>query len=116
MSSIMQAVRDPGLSVSIVEFDKLLVAPASRITPELRALIRSHKDDLIRWCSAQPANEPEPPSDPSTWHKLAEAYHLHHFACKVCQAAGRGTQYGLRCGVGASLWGAYQKKIEVDPR
>jgi hypothetical protein len=116
MSSILQTVRDAGLSVSIVESDKLMVAPASRITPELRALIRSHKDDLIHWCITQPANEPEPPGDPSTWHELAKEYNQHHFKCKTCQAAGRGSQYGLRCGVGASLWSAYQKKIDAAPR
>ena len=116
MSAIMQAVRDAGLSVSIVESGKLLVAPASRITPELRTLIRSHKADLIRCCTNQPADDPEPPNDPSTWHELAEAYHQHHFSCKTCQAAGRGSQYGLRCGVGASLWRAYQRKIDAAPQ
>ena len=116
MSAIMQAVHDAGLSVSIIESDKLLVVPASRITPQLRTLIRTHKDDLIRWCITHPANDPEPPGDPSTWHELAKAYNEHHFACKTCQAAGRGSQYGLRCGVGASLWRAYQRKIDAAPK
>jgi hypothetical protein len=40
-----------------------------------------------------------------TWQPLAEAYHVHHFGCPVCVAAGKG--YGLRCGSGASLWQAY---------
>ena len=41
------------------------------------------------------------------WHALDKAYQLHHATCPVCQAAGRGTRYGLRCGTGAALWSAY---------
>ena len=51
---------------------------------------------------------PEPPTDPNAWRELATAYHLHHFKCGTCIAAGRGAQYGLRCGTGAALWNAYQ--------
>ena len=47
--------------------------------------------------------------DPNAWRVLSAAYHAHHFACHVCIAAGRGAQYGLRCGVGAALWVAYQE-------
>lgn len=39
---------------------------------------------------------------------LARAYCAHHAHCSICQAAGRGTGYGLRCGVGAALWCSYQ--------
>ena len=41
------------------------------------------------------------------WHALDKAYQLHHVSCPVCQAAGRGTRYGLRCGTGDALWSAY---------
>lgn len=51
---------------------------------------------------------PEPPADPNAWRELAQAYHAHHFNCIACIAAGRGALYGLRCGVGASLWTSYQ--------
>lgn len=37
----------------------------------------------------------------------AQAYHAHHFNCHPCQAAGRGHQYGERCGVGLALWNDY---------
>ena len=50
----------------------------------------------------------EPPTDPADWRELAAAYHAHHFACQTCIAAGRGSQYGLRCGTGAALWTSYQ--------
>ena len=33
---------------------------------------------------------PEPPIDPNAWRELATAYHLHHFKCSACIAAGRG--------------------------
>lgn len=58
--------------------------------------------------AAQDSNpSPEPPADPYAWRELAQAYHQHHFTCPTCIAAGRGTRYGLRCGVGMALWIAY---------
>lgn len=51
---------------------------------------------------------PEPPVDPKAWRELAAAYNAHHFNCPICIAAGRGTQYGQRCGVGMALWAGYQ--------
>ena len=54
------------------------------------------------------ARTPPAATDPNAWRVLSAAYHAHHFACHVCIAAGRGAQYGLRCGVGAALWVAYQ--------
>lgn len=43
------------------------------------------------------------------WRELGQAYQLHHFKCQICVAAGLG--YGLRCGVGALMWTAYQTAI-----
>ncbi len=37
----------------------------------------------------------------------AKAYHLHHFNCPQCIAAGRGERYGGRCAVGLALWIGY---------
>ena len=51
-----------------------------------------------------PEPEPEPPADPNAWRELSEAYNAHHFDCHTCIAAGRGAQYGPRCGAGAALW------------
>jgi hypothetical protein len=45
--------------------------------------------------------------DAVDWHELDAAYLVHHVKCKSCIAAGRGVQYGLRCGTGAALWRAY---------
>jgi hypothetical protein len=39
----------------------------------------------------------------------ARAYHLHHFSCRTCIAAGRGIRYGERCDVGLGLWKNYSR-------
>ncbi len=36
-----------------------------------------------------------------------KAYHMHHFNCPRCIAAGRGARYGVRCAVGLVLWNDY---------
>jgi len=56
---------------------------------------------------ASTGHTPEQPD----WRTLDAAYQAHHAHCHVCQAAGRGTRYGLRCGAGASLWSNYTAAI-----
>ena len=63
---------------------------------------------LLGDAANDPAPAPEPPADPNAWRELAEAYNAHHFDCHACIAAGRGTQYGRRCGAGTALWINYQ--------
>ena len=46
-------------------------------------------------------------------HRLAEAYHAHHFGCRFCIAAGRGAGCGERCELGLGLWRAYQGEGEI---
>ena len=41
------------------------------------------------------------------WIELDKAYQRHHWSCPQCQAAGRRAN-GLRCGVGAALYRAYE--------
>lgn len=41
-------------------------------------------------------------------HIRASEYHLHHFGCKTCCAAGQGR--GNRCEIGMGLWTAYQQE------
>ncbi len=115
VQSIVETLHDAGFSLSLTPAGGLAVSPASKLTPVLRDVIRNGKADLIRWFSQLAANEPEPPADPSTWRELADEYHRHHFACHTCQAAGRGARYGLRCGVGASLWSEYSKTVKAAP-
>ena len=108
VQGIFDALHDAGLSVSIASSGGLVVSPGSRLTPDLRELVKGNKAALLDWLHAANDPLPEPPTDPNDWHELATVYHLHHFKCSTCIAAGRGAQYGLRCGVGAALWGSYQ--------
>ena len=41
-------------------------------------------------------------------HIRASEYHLHHFGCKTCCAAGQGR--GIRCEIGMGLWMAYRSE------
>ena len=53
----------------------------------------------------------DPPDNLIDWHALDAAYMAHHFNCKTCIAAGRGSRYGLRCGAGAALWLGYADSL-----
>lgn len=112
-SAIVDQLHGAGLTLSLASAGGLAVAPSSQLTEDLRVLIRDSKALLIDWVKA--ANDadsaaPEPPSNPASptdWHALDAAYLAHHFNCPICIAAGRGSRYGLRCGVGMTLWRAY---------
>ena len=41
----------------------------------------------------------------------ARAYHVHHFSCSTCIAAGRGSRYGERYAEGLGLWMTYSRDI-----
>lgn len=41
----------------------------------------------------------------------ARAYHLHHFSCRTCIAAGRGIRYGKRCAEGMAIWKTYSGDV-----
>ena len=107
---IFDTLHDAGLSVQVIPGGKLGVSPSSLLNDDLRALIRANKAELLDWLQAanDPNPPPEPPADPNAWRELAAAYHAHHVHCPACIAAGRGAQYGLRCGLGAALWVNYQ--------
>lgn len=110
VSAIIERLHGAGLNLSLAPAGGLAVAPSSRLTADLRMLIRNSKALLIDWLTA--ANDaasraPDPPDNPVDWRELAEAYHTHHFTCPSCIAAGRGSRYGQRCGAGMELWRAY---------
>ena len=108
VQSIFDALHDAGLTVTLNPNGRLNVAPSSRLTDELRDLVRRGKADMLRWLEQKAAHDlPEPAPEPETWHELSAAYHGHHFTCPTCIAAGQG--YGLRCGAGASLWRRYSQ-------
>lgn len=107
---VVAQLSQAGLNLSLAPAGGLAVAPASHLTADLRALIRSSKAVLIAWLTAannDASHAPEPPDNPLDWQELAAAYHTHHFNCLTCIAAGRGSRYGQRCGVGQALWFDY---------
>lgn len=99
--TILERLAEVGLSVAVVEGNRIAVSPKALLTDELRTLIREQRGNIVS------ALQPEPPPDPADWIELDRAYQRHHFGCKTCVAAGLG--YGLRCGIGAALWRAYAK-------
>ena len=70
--------------------------------------------DTPRFDNTQ-VNTPNPAPEPTNWLVLDQAYMRHHLNCAVCKAAGRGVRYGLRCGVGAALWTAYETAARNTP-
>ena len=113
VETIVGQLHGAGLNLSLVRSGGLAVAPSSHLTEDLRDLIRGNKALLIGWLTA--ANDedsqaiPTTRDDPADWRALGTAYMAHHFNCKTCIAAGRGIRYGLRCGIGVSLWRAYRE-------
>jgi len=114
VATVVAQLSDAGLNLSLAPSGGLAVAPRSHLTTDLRELIRSSKALLIDWLTASndAASQatclaPDPPENPLDWKELAAAYHAHHFNCPTCIAAGRGSRYGHRCGVGTALWSAY---------
>lgn len=110
VQDIFEALNDAGLSVSLAPEGGLGVAPASRLTHELRDLIRGNKAVLVDWLQAANDPAPEQAADPNAWRELAAAYYAHHFSCPTCIAAGRGPEYGMRCAPGLLLWDAYDQQ------
>ncbi|MDO8264637.1 MAG: hypothetical protein Q7T21_15635 [Gallionella sp.] len=132
-AALIQQAKAAGVTLRLVD-GKVKITGTKAAVAGLIEPLRQHKADLVRWfeqaavpvevlqeeyrlysrlapsTQPEPQPEPEPPADPEDWRELAAAYNAHHVNCKHCQAAGRGTRYGLRCGVGASLWSAYSEK------
>lgn len=111
---IVKSLHTAGMTIAPNNDGGLRVWRASRLTPELRGMIREGKPELLKYFSAFAAIDPKPelPADPNAWRELAQAYHDHHFACNTCKAAGLGSMYSLRCSVGIALWTNYQTRIK----
>ena len=106
---IVDQLHHAGLTLSLAATGGLAVTPSSRLTADLRVLIRTSKTVLVDWLiAANDASSPElcPPDNGVGWKELAAVYHAHHFSCRTCCGAGQGR--GLRCGVGSVLWDSYQ--------
>jgi len=81
----------------------------TRATTQIEPFGEAVNDPALAVLTAPEPSKPAAlPVDPDAWRVLAHAYFAHHFNCKFCIAAGRGTGYGLRCGTGAVLHAAYE--------
>ena len=106
--AIIHQAQNAGVALRVVG-GKLKAVGKLSVVQSWAPRLREHKLELIEALAANDPNPPpEPPPDPNAWRELAAAYHLHHFKCSTCIAAGRGVMYGLRCGTGAALWVNYQ--------
>jgi hypothetical protein len=108
--ALIRQATEAGVEIHWVDGKIKLVGKVTAVNKILEPL-REHKEDLIRWFT-NPIG-PEPSTDRAQWREMALAYHLHHFKCGTCIAAGQGN--GLRCGTGAALWGTYQGNKEARP-
>ena len=95
---LIRAAMDAGVALTF-EGGKLKACGHVDVLRAWAPRLRQHKAELIEALQA-----PEPVTD---WRELDRAYLAHHTTCAVCQAAGRGARYGLRCGAGAALWSSY---------
>ena len=106
-AALVQRAQAAGVTLSLVD-GKIKYAGLSSAVKPLIEPLRQHKADLVRWFTQTPANDPSPPIESTDWIELAKAYQAHHINCPSCKSAGRGSRYGLRCGVGSALWTTYQ--------
>lgn len=62
---VADTLQAEGLSLALTEDNALKVAPACKLTPALRDLIRTNKPALVAWLITPAANDPAP--DPDRW-------------------------------------------------
>lgn len=94
------------------------VTPVTPVTPHLYEVGAATPIERTEAAASSHDVNPAPaPPAPEAldWHALDMAYQNHHFKCPICIAAGRGIRYGLRCGVGAALWTAYEDAARATP-
>ena len=103
--TLIRQASDAGVALRLID-GKVKASGHADAVALLIDQLRANKVELFEFL--QSSKEIEPPTDPGAWRELARAYHLHHFECVTCTAAGRGARYGLRCGVGTALWTTYQ--------
>jgi hypothetical protein len=106
---ILQA-KARGVVLCLIDGKVKARGPREAVNSLLR-ILRENRDALANALLAgsktvRPSPEQCSGSAPSEWDVLDGAYMAHLLNCPICVAAGRGSQYGLRCGTGASLWRA----------
>ena len=96
-STLIRAASDAGVTLKLVGGQLKAVGLQAAVS-EWAPKLRKHNVELIEALTDKPLPD---------WRELDKAYLAHHGRCLTCQAAGRGRNYGLRCGAGAALWNAY---------
>ena len=99
-----------------LEAGKVKVSGPSEAVARLLTSLREHRVDLMVALKEELLNPVRCPAPvavakPSDWQTRAVSYHNHHFTCPICTASGRGSQYGERCGIGTTLWVAYENTV-----
>ena len=95
---------NPANVANLSGIDPVFISPLAA----LATLAISHRPNpLLMVATNSAVQAPELSDNPVDWRELDVAYQAHHFNCQICIAAGRGVQYGLRCGTGATLWALY---------
>lgn len=61
MLNAAQHLTEAGFNLSLSDTGKLLIAPATKITPELRTFIQTHRMQIVA-SLREAANDPVPPS------------------------------------------------------
>lgn len=109
--ALIRHAQASGVALRLVGGKVKAIGPREAVGRLLEPL-RAHRAALADALQAEPV-EPLPivPTHaapaPTAWRALDAAYLAHHFKCPTCIAAGRGSRYGPRCGVGAALWRSY---------
>lgn len=110
-AALIREAQASGIELRLVDGKVKAIGPREAVA-RLLVPLREHRAALADALQSAPV-EPLPSAqadtspEPTDWHALDAAYLAHHFNCPTCIAAGRGRQYGLRCGAGAALWRAY---------
>ena len=76
MAAALTALREAGLHVSVTPAGRLAVTPASKLTPELRQIIGTHRLALLQQLGGHraAANDPPPPTPSATTPSKAEVH------------------------------------------
>lgn len=110
----LQKHHGPGAAVTPVTPSKCEgLQPEPAWTGRVPPVTPAFNDAGLTAQKSEPDEAPAPAPELLDWRALDRAYQAHHVRCPVCIAAGRGTRYGLRCGVGAALWTAYDKAVNT---
>lgn len=105
---LIRQAQASGIELRLVGGKVKAIGPREAVARLIEPL-RQHREVLTHalQCELREVLPATPPADPVDWHTLDAAYLVHHFNCPTCIAAGRGSQYGQRCGAGMALWRAY---------